>query len=129
MMVVAIARIGLDTSSSSSLKDKRSIAKAVIDRTRHRFNISISEIEELDSHSLLVLGITTVSNSAAHVQARVDKLLDFIEKLCLAPVVFREREITHFGNLAEPFWNEEDSDDLNWDDVKNTSSPLGLTDE
>ncbi|MBN2723960.1 MAG: DUF503 domain-containing protein [Deltaproteobacteria bacterium] len=120
MLVVAVARIGLDTSDCASLKDKRRISKGIIDRVKHRFNVSISEIEENDFHSVLVLGISTTSNTTNHAASRIDKLLSFIENLYLAPVIFREREIINFGALEQPFWELES--DTDWDQVKQSIS-------
>jgi uncharacterized protein len=116
MLVVAVARLGFDTSTACSLKDKRKIVKSMIDRVRRRFPVSMSEIESNDNHSQLIIGLSIVSNSQKHATSMIDKIVDYIDRLYLAPMVLKEREIFHFGPLDDPFWDEKD-DDISWDNV------------
>jgi hypothetical protein len=59
---------------ASSLKDKRRIIKSFKDRTRNRFNVSIAEVEGLDTHRRAVVAITTVSNDQSVCDSTLQKI-------------------------------------------------------
>jgi len=64
---------------STSLKDKRQIRRSLIEKTRHKFNAAIAEIETQGVHQTLTIGIAVVSNDAAHRQNAVDEITRFME--------------------------------------------------
>jgi uncharacterized protein len=76
---VRAIQITLYASFSHSLKDKRQILRSLIDRIRHRFNVSIAETDAMDLHQKLVLGIACISNSDSHAGATIDAVVRFIE--------------------------------------------------
>ena len=78
-MPLGLCLIELRFPSTTSLKDKRRITKSIIDRTRHRFNISIAEINMQESLQKGSLAITTVSNSTPLTQSTLTNVLNFIE--------------------------------------------------
>jgi uncharacterized protein YlxP (DUF503 family) len=62
-----------------SLKEKRSILKGLIERTKHKFNVSVAEIEQMDNHKHLVLGFACVTNDARLADSIIQNVLHFIE--------------------------------------------------
>jgi uncharacterized protein YlxP (DUF503 family) len=64
---------------STSLKDKRQIRRSLIEKTRHKFNAAIAEIDTQDVHQTLTIGIAVVSNDAAHRQNAIDEIIRFME--------------------------------------------------
>lgn len=78
-MVVACLEVTLGVSWSHSLKDKRMVVRSLKSRIRHKFNVSVHEVDALDSRQIIVLAITTASNSKAQVQAVFDHIINFIE--------------------------------------------------
>ncbi len=56
-----------------SLKEKRHVVKSLKDRLRHKFNVSVAEIDDQDLHNSAVLAAATVSSSR-----------DFAEKILRA---------------------------------------------
>jgi uncharacterized protein len=123
MMVVAVARLAFSL-AAVSLKDKRRVARALIDRTRRRFPVAVAEIEENDNHAALVLGCSVVSNDANHAISMLDHVVSFMEHTYLAPLILREREILHFGPLAEGFWDPADPGPESWEDVAASCEPV-----
>lgn len=65
--------------SADSLKDKRHIIKSLIETTRHKFNISIAEVDDLDKWRRATIGIACVANDAQFVNRVLDKVLDMFE--------------------------------------------------
>ena len=53
---------------SHSLKDKRHVVKSLKDRLRERFNVSVAEIDGLDSWQNSVIAAVTVSNGRVHAE-------------------------------------------------------------
>ncbi len=56
-----------------SLKEKRHVVKSLKDRLRHKFNVSVAEIDDQDLHNSAVLAAAAVSSSR-----------DFAEKILRA---------------------------------------------
>ncbi len=77
-MTVASAWIKLDIPGSHSLKDKRQVLKSLKERIRNRFNVSIAEVDLLDSWNHAVLGVAAVSNDRRHANEVIDKVVNFI---------------------------------------------------
>ena len=100
-MVVGIARIVLGIPGAQSLKDKRSVVRRVIDRTRAKFNAAVAEVGDNDVHRRAVIGVSVVSNDRRHVNEMLDTILAFVSGASDALVLDRAIEIEtyddHFG--------------------------------
>ncbi|NUN14512.1 MAG: DUF503 domain-containing protein [Myxococcales bacterium] len=86
MFYVGVCRVELGIDDNFSLKGKRSIVKRVIDRTRHRFNVAIGEVEDNDVLDRAVLGFAVVGNDRSFVNSCVDKIVNFIDEIGEAPI-------------------------------------------
>ena len=78
-MVVGLATYILSLPNAHSLKDKRRVIKSVIERAKHKFNISIAEIDQQDVWRRAVIGAAVVSNEAAHASSTLNYLTGFME--------------------------------------------------
>lgn len=65
--------------AAESLKDKRQVVKSLIETTRHKFNISIAEVDDLDKWRKATLGIACVANDKAYVNRVLDKVVEMLE--------------------------------------------------
>lgn len=74
-----MAYLVIEIPESHSLKEKRSIVRPVIKRVQSRFNVSIAEIDNLDSWQVAGVGIVCVSNSQRHADEMVQNVVNFIE--------------------------------------------------
>jgi uncharacterized protein YlxP (DUF503 family) len=79
-MYTLSARLTFYISHAVSLKDKRQVCRSLIDKTRHRFNVSIAEVDTLDICQTLTVGVAVVSGNATHAQNSLDKIICFIEE-------------------------------------------------
>ena len=79
-MHVGVCVVRLRLPENGSLKGKRQASRSIIDRVKHRFNISIAEVEDQESWKVLTLGVTCVSNSGPHANEMLSRVVDFIEK-------------------------------------------------
>ncbi|WP_069997289.1 DUF503 domain-containing protein [Cellulosilyticum sp. I15G10I2] len=92
-MFVGVIKIKLYADWVHSLKEKRMIVQSIIGKTRHQFNVSINEIDLLDVHQTIMLGISMVSNSEAQLSRSLDKVISFIESHTEAVVMDIEIEM------------------------------------
>jgi uncharacterized protein YlxP (DUF503 family) len=92
-MVIGVCQLDLRIPENHSLKGKRHVLQKMIERVKHRFNVSISEVGDNDLWQRAQIGICTVSNDRRHINSSLDKVIDFIEKMNLVEMVHTEMEI------------------------------------
>jgi uncharacterized protein YlxP (DUF503 family) len=63
MAVVGVLTLELRIEHAHSLKDKRQVVKSLKDRLRHKFNVSVAEIDDQDLHNSAVIAAAAVSSS------------------------------------------------------------------
>ncbi|MEM9068875.1 MAG: DUF503 domain-containing protein [Myxococcota bacterium] len=100
-MFVGVCRLALSLPGVSSLKEKRSIVRKVVDRTRGRFNVAVAEVEALDVHQRAVIGFAVLANEAAHCDRMVEEIASFVERLKVAPIEWRKTQRLSVGDSAE----------------------------
>jgi uncharacterized protein YlxP (DUF503 family) len=75
MAAIGVLTLELRIEHAHSLKEKRHVIKSLKDRLRHKFNVSVAEIDDQDLHNSAVIAAATVSSSrpfAAKVLAAVE---------------------------------------------------------
>ncbi|MCX8116373.1 MAG: DUF503 domain-containing protein [Desulfobacterota bacterium] len=92
-MVIGICQVDLRIPENHSLKGKRHVLRKIIDRVRHRFNVSISEVGDHDLWQRAQIGICTVGNDRRHINSSLDKVIDYIERMSLGELIHTEMEI------------------------------------
>ena len=96
-MFVCVARVSLEIPAAASLKAKRQVLRRVTDRVKAKFNVALAEVDDNDVWNRAVLALAVVVNERRHVNEQMDKILQFIEDMYVAPVASREMEILSFG--------------------------------
>ena len=71
-MHVAMVRFQLHIPESRSLKQKRAAVKPVVEGLRHRFSLSVAEVDHQDKWQRSTIGLAVVSGSRAHAAEVVD---------------------------------------------------------
>lgn len=79
MLHIGILQFTLEIPYAVSLKDKRSVVKSLKDRLRRSYNVSISEIEDLDEHTLATLGAVVAGSDSSHVNSTMDHLVNELQ--------------------------------------------------
>ncbi|MDF2612946.1 MAG: hypothetical protein K0S71_732 [Clostridia bacterium] len=92
-MIIGVVKLKLYADWVHSLKEKRMIVQSIIGKTRNKFNVSIQQVEALDVHQTIILGISMVSHSKTEVENRLDKVIGFIESHTEAEVLDVEIEV------------------------------------
>jgi hypothetical protein len=76
---VAVGTVELHLPAVGSLKGKRHVLKGLKEKLRHRFEISVAEVDHLDSWQRATLALACVSGDSRHANEVISKALDFIE--------------------------------------------------
>jgi len=92
-MVIGTLKIELYLHDNHSLKGKRKVVRSVIDKVKHKFNVSIAEIGSNDKWQKIELGVSAVGNDRRHIDSSLDNILGFVEALYLAEIVDSRIEI------------------------------------
>lgn len=79
-MIIIACDIEIFIYESNSLKNKRQVIKSIINRTRERYNVSISETDFQEKWNRSVISIVNVSNSKKYSEEVIDKTIGFINK-------------------------------------------------
>ena len=91
-MYVLSAKLTYYISSASSIKDKRQIRRSIVEKTKKRFNISISEVDTQDVLQTLTLGIAVVSGDFSHGHNCLEEIIRFMEKNSEAELISIDRD-------------------------------------
>jgi len=94
-MVLGIVVLALRIPHCTSLKEKRSAVKKVIERTRSRFNVSMAEVGQQDTYTRADVGCVMVGSDHRYVNGALDKILDFVASMHVADIVSERVEIVH----------------------------------
>ena len=76
---VAVGTVELHLPDVDSLKGKRHVLKGLKEKVRHRFEVSVAEVNHQDTWQRATLAVACVSPDSRHANEVVSKALDFIE--------------------------------------------------
>jgi uncharacterized protein len=91
-MVIAVLRVTLHADWAHSLKEKRSELKSLIAKIRNRFNVSVAETDEQDTHQTLVISVAAIAADRGIADSTMENILRFIEGNTDAEVTASETE-------------------------------------
>ncbi len=92
-MIIAAMTFRLHASWVHSLKEKRMIVKSLIARLQNRFHVSAAEIDEQDTHQIIVIGIAAVVPHNAMADSLMGEISVFVEENTEAEILDEQREI------------------------------------
>jgi uncharacterized protein YlxP (DUF503 family) len=75
------------------------VLRRVTDRVKAKFNVAVAEVEGDDLANRAVVALSVVGNERRHVQEMMDKIIQFIDDLYVAPVSMKESEVVPFSEL------------------------------
>ena len=76
-----------------SLKEKRMIVKSLVAKLQDRFHVSAAEIDEQDTHQIVVIGAAAIVPNNAVADSLMDEISRFVESSTEAEIVGEEREL------------------------------------
>ena len=76
-----------------SLKEKRMVVKSLVAKIQNRFHASVAEIDEQDTHQIIVIGVAVIVPNNALADHLMDEMSGFIEANTDAEMMDETREI------------------------------------
>ena len=76
-----------------SLKEKRMIVKSLIAKLQNKYHVSVAEIDEQDTHQIIVIGVAAIVPHNAMADSLMDEISVFVEENCEAEILNEDREI------------------------------------
>ncbi len=77
----------------NSLKEKRMIVKSLVAKLQNRFHVSAAEIDEQDTHHIIVIGVASIVPHNAMADSIMDEISAFVENNTEAEILDEMREI------------------------------------
>ena len=92
-MMIAAMTYRLHAPWVHSLKEKRMVVKSLIAKLQNRFHVSAAEIDEQDTHQIIVIGVAAIVPNNAMADSMMDEISVFVEENCDAELLSEDREI------------------------------------
>ena len=92
-MKIAVMTFTLRVSWVHSLKEKRMIVKSLVAKLQNRYHVSAAEIDEQDTHQIIVIGIASIVPHSAQADSLMDDISVFIEENTEEEFLDESREI------------------------------------
>ncbi len=96
-MTVGVARVTFRLHGNQSLKEKRKVVKSLVDRSRNRFNVSVSEVADQDLHQKATIGIAVIGGDGRVINSLLDRIIEYMDSLHLADLADHEIELIPLG--------------------------------
>lgn len=80
-MIIGVMTLEFRLHGNRSLKEKRRVAQSLKQKLRNTFNVAVAEVEAMDAHDRLVLGVVTTANRTDKVESRLAKALAMTEAI------------------------------------------------
>lgn len=77
-MIVGLLTLDLHIPGANSLKEKRLVIKSLIERTRNKFNVSVSEVDAQELWQRSIIGIAYVANETIIINSVFEKIRNLV---------------------------------------------------
>ena len=92
-MNIAVMTFRLHAPWVHSLKEKRMIVKSLVAKLQNKFHVSAAEIDEQDTHQIILIGVAAIVPHNAYADSLMDEISQFVEENCEAEILNEQREV------------------------------------
>ncbi|AMJ39995.1 DUF503 domain-containing protein [Anaerotignum propionicum] len=92
-MIIGSCEVTFHADWVTSLKEKRMVVKSLVEKTRHKFNVSVAEVDCQDQHKIIVIGFVCVTNEKRQADSIIQHILRFMEQNTEAEMISAEFEV------------------------------------
>lgn len=92
-MVIGLLTMDIYIPMASSLKEKRSVVKSIVEQCKNKFNVSIAEVDKNDLWKNSTIGVVTISNERVYVNRLLLKVLNYVENFYEVDLINHSIEI------------------------------------
>jgi uncharacterized protein len=79
-MLIGILQLELSLGDAANLRDKRKILRSLKDRWHHHHNVSVAEVDHLDSPQRALMGVVMAGNDARELESSLAKLVEHVKR-------------------------------------------------
>ena len=97
-MIIGCCYIKFYLHESRSLKEKRRVVRAIKDRLKNNFNVSVAEVGDPDNWQSLHIGISAVGSDRPYMDGLMTKVVDAIDRMNLAEITNCKTETMNLGS-------------------------------
>ena len=97
-MVIGCCSIKFYLHGNNSLKGKRRVVRAIKDRLKNDFNVSVTEVGDQDVWQSLHIGISAVGSNRPYMDGLISKVVDAVDRMNLAEMVDCKTETLNMGS-------------------------------
>ncbi len=80
-MIIGVLTVDIGIDGAFSLKEKRMVLRSIRDRVRHKFNVSLAEVDGHDVWNYSRLGVAVVTNQQKHANQVLSKVAELLETI------------------------------------------------
>jgi len=91
-MTVLSAKLTFYIPHAESLKDKRMITRRLIDKTAHKYNAAVAEVDTQEAHQTLTIGIAVISGEFTHAENMLEDIIRYIERNADAELISLDKD-------------------------------------
>lgn len=92
-MVVYVIKIRIRMEWVHSLKEKRMVVKSICAKMKNKFNVSVAEVDEQDTHQIGVIAYTYIASDMAHGDSIYEATIDYFEENTDGEIIHVECQI------------------------------------
>lgn len=94
-MVVGVLELTLAV-PAFTLKEKRSVIRRVVSRTRQKFNVGVAEVDDLDRVESAVVGVVAVGNDRRYINGLLDIVANHVDRMAIVDIVDQSIEMENY---------------------------------
>ena len=92
-MLIAAMSFRFHAPWTKKKKKKRMVVKSLVSQLQNRFHVSVAEIDEQDTHQIIVIGVAAIVPHNAIADSLMEEISQFVENASEAEVLEETREI------------------------------------
>lgn len=92
-MIYGLCELELLIAGSQSLKDKRQVLRHLKEKIKHKFNVSVAEVDHQDLWQRAMLGMACVGNDREFVREVLSKAAEIVESSSEVEVMNRRMDL------------------------------------
>ena len=77
-MIIGVLRVEILIPGVQSLKEKRKVVRSLKDKVKHKFNVSIAEVDYSEKWQRSMIGIVQVGNDMKYIEKNLNSIYNLL---------------------------------------------------
>ena len=79
-MLIGILQLELRIGDALNLREKRKVIRSLKDKWHHHHNVSVAEVDYLDTPQHALMGVVLAGSDAQHMESTLSKMVESVKK-------------------------------------------------